>query len=150
MVNFDENKVKYVEAFEETPAVFMGVLSNKNTDLQFGNLITLSGEGGFTYTPYRWVTSASTEFENPESIPFMAILHGNYRFSGLDCEVGAVKARMDAVESVTFLNPFPEGVVPVVLTEITNPTGHKSSMVVKVWDITNVGFKYKIMKEEQV
>lgn len=149
MVNFNENKVKYVEAFETTPAVFMGVLSNKNTDLQFGNLITQSGESGFTYTPYRWVTSASTEFEDPESIPFMAILHGNHRFSGLDCEVGTVKARMESEESVVFLNSFPEGVVPVVLTEISNPTGHKSSMMVKIWDVTNVGFKYKIMKEEQ-
>ena len=149
MVNFDENKVKYVEAFEEAPAVFMGVLSNKNTDLKFGNLITLSGEGGFTYAPYRWVTSASAEFEEPESIPFMAIEYGNHRFSGLDCEVGTVKARMGGEESVTFAQPFPEGVVPVVLTEISNPTGHKSSMMVKVWDVTNLGFKYKIMKEEQ-
>ena len=149
MVNFNENKVKYVNAFEVTPAVFMGAISNKNTNLQLGNLVTLSGENGFTYTPYLWVTSTEAEFEDPESIPFMAIPEGHHQFSKLDCEVGTTKTRMNTVDTVWFATPFPKDVVPVVLTELCNPTGHKSPMVVKVWDITNTGFTYKIMKEEQ-
>lgn len=149
LVSFEENKVKYVETFDEKPAVFLGAISNKNSDLQLGNLVTVSSEYGFTYTPYRWVTSASEKFEDPENIPFMAISEGNYQFAKLDCEVGNTKVRMNVVDSVSFKSPFPKNVVPVVLTEICNPTGHKSPMVVKIWDVTNLGFKYKIMKEEQ-
>ena len=149
LVNVEEYKVKYVEPFESTPVVFMGAPSYKNSDLTFGNLITLSTENGFTYKPDVWVTSSATEFENTESIPFMAIEEGNYKFSELDCIVGSEKTRMNTEGTVSFANPFPEGVVPVVLTEINNPSSHKSSMAVKVWDITNVGFKYKIMREEK-
>lgn len=149
VVSTDENKVKYVEPFAEIPAVFMGALSNKNSDLLFGNLITLSGESGFTYVPHLWETTVTTEIGDPESIPFMAIAEGNYRFSDLDCEVGTTKVRMDVVDSVLFATPFPEDVIPVVLTEIYNPVGYKSAMMVKVWDISHTGFKYKIVKEEQ-
>ena len=149
LVNVEEYKVKYVEAFENTPIVFMGAPSNKNSNFQFGNLITLSNENGFTYTPYTWVTSTSTQIDSPESIPFMAIEEGNYRFSELDCVVGSKKSRMNNEDSVQFANPFPADVVPVVMAEINNPNGHKSPMSVKIWDITNIGFKYKIMKEEQ-
>ena len=149
LVNVEEYKVKYVEAFENTPIVFMGAPSNKNSNFQFGNLITLSNENGFTYTPYTWATSTSTKLESSENIPFMAIQEGNYRFSELDCVVGSQKSRMNNEDSVQFANPFPEDVVPVVMAEINNPNGHKSPMSVKIWDITNAGFKYKIMKEEQ-
>ena len=149
LVNVEEYKVKYVEAFENTPIVFMGAPSNKNSNFQFGNLFTLSNENGFTYTPYTWATSTSTKLESSENIPFMAIQEGNYRFSELDCVVGSQKSRMNNEDSVLFANPFPEDVVPVVMAEINNPNGHKSPMSVKIWDITNAGFKYKIMKEEQ-
>ena len=149
LVNVEEYKVKYVEPFEKTPIVFMGALSNKNSDFDFGNLITLSTENGFTYTPYTWTTSLSTQFDSPENIPFMAIEEGNYRFSELDCVVGTKKSKINSEDTVKFAVPFPEDVIPVVLTEINNPNGHKSAMSVKIWDITNIGFKYKIMKEEQ-
>lgn len=148
LVGFDEVKVRYSKAFDEVPAVFMGALSNSNGDLQVGNLVTLSVENGFTYTPHLWTTSSVTAFDEPESIPFMAIAEGNHEFSGLNCEVGSTKTRMSRVDSVQFVQPFPEDVVPVVLTEIRNPTKYKSPMMVKVWDVTHVGFKYMIMKEE--
>ena len=48
---------------------------------------------------------------------------------------------------VLFATPFPEGVVPVVMTEIHKPTNVKAPMVTKVWDITNKGFKCQIVIE---
>ena len=147
VINFDDINVKYVSPFEESPIVFIGTPTD-NSEVQYGNLITYSNESEFTYAPYPWVTSSSA-FQKSESIPFMAIMKGNYKFSQLDCEVGTSKrVKINTEDSVSFTQPFPAGVVPVVLTEINNPTSPKSAMMVKVWNITNTGFRFKIMKEE--
>lgn len=150
VINFDEINVKYVSPFEESPIVFMGTPTNEKSEVQYGNLITYSNENEFTYAPYPWVTSSSSSaFQESESIPFMAIMKGNYKFSQLDCEVGtSERVKINTEDSVSFTQPFPAGVVPVVLTEINNPTSPKSAMMVKVWNITNTGFRFKIMKEE--
>ena len=147
VINFDDINVKYVSPFEESPIVFIGTPTD-NSEVQYGNLITYSNESEFTYAPYPWVTSSSA-FQKSESIPFMAIMKGNYKFSQLDCEVGTSKrVKINTEDSVSFTQPFPAGVVPVVLTEINNPTSPKSAMMVKVWNITKTGFRFKIMKEE--
>ena len=52
---------------------------------------------------------------------------------------------------VTFQQPFPAGVTPVILTEIRNPnysTGNNTtSLNVRVFDVTNTGFKFIIYSE---
>lgn len=149
LVNLDEIKVVYNEPFKEEPAIFMGPTTNNNTNLHLTNLITPASENGFTYTPTPWVSSQSEEMESEEKIPFIAIPKGNHQFGQLACEVGtAEKVRMKREAEVTFATPFPEGVVPVVMTEIYKPSIIKGPMTTKVWDITNTGFKCQIMFEE--
>ncbi len=148
MVGLDEIKIGYNESFEENPAIFMGTATINNSNLNLTNLVTLATENGFTYTPNPWISSASEKMAEPEMIPFMSIPEGNHQFGQLACEVGTAKVRMSKEQEITFTTPFPEGIVPIVLTEIYKPSIIKAPMVTKVRDITNTGFKCQIMVEE--
>ena len=150
MVAAEEATMSYTEPFASTPALFMGALSNNNGKLHLGNLISSSGTKNFTYEPLPWVTSTSTEFEEIERIPFMALEEGSHRFDNLDCEVGVVRVTMVDTVDVVFANPFPEGVVPVVLTEVRKPTLKDNPIIVKIRNVTNTGFKCITMFEDQV
>ena len=148
LVGTDEIKVVYNEPFQSAPAIFMGALTDNNTSLNLTNLVTLATEAGFTYTPNPWLASASATMENAEIIPFMSIPEGSHQFGPLTCEVGTVsRVTMSKESEVQFSTPFPEGVTPVVMTEIHKPSNVKVPMVVKVWDITNTGFKCQIAIE---
>jgi hypothetical protein len=150
LVGLDEIKIGYNEdmIFEDAPAVFMGALTNNNAGLNLTNLVNKATESGFTYTPSPWISSASVEMTEAEKIPFMAISEGTHQFGPLTCEVGTAKVQMTKEQTVTFTTPFPEGVTPVVLTEIYKPSIIKAPMITKVWDITNTNFKCQILVEE--
>ncbi len=146
----DEVDIDYTGSFASAPAVFMGPMSNFNTKMQLGNLISASGSKNFTYKPLPWVTSESTDFAKIESLPFMAIEEGNHTFGTLDCEVGVAKVNMIDTVDVVFAKPFAEGVVPVVLTEIRKPMLKENPIIVKVRNVTNTGFKCILMYEDEV
>lgn len=150
LVGLDEVKIGYNEdaPFAEAPAIFMGAHTNNNSSLNLTNLVTLATASGFTYTPSPWLSSASAEMKEAEMLPFMALSKGSHQFGPLTCEVGSAKVRMSKEQEITFTTPFPEGVVPVVLTEINKPSIIKAPMVTRVRDVTNMGFKCQIMVEE--
>ena len=150
MVDAGEVTMNYTETFSSSPALFMGTLTNNNTNLHLGNLISSSGTKNFTYKPLAWATSGTTKFEDCEKIPFMALEEGNHKFDNLDCEVGVVKVNMVDTVDVVFNNPFPEGVVPIVLTEVRKPTLKDYPIIVKIRNVTNTGFKCILMFEDQV
>ena len=150
MVDGEEVKMNYTEGFSDTPGLFMGAITNNNSSMHLGNFISGSGTKNFSYTPMPWLTSTSTAFDKAEKIPFMAIEEGNFQFSNLDCEVGVVKVNMVDTVTVAFNKPFPEGVVPVVLTEVRKPIQPKGPIIVKIHDVTNAGFKCILMYEDEV
>ena len=150
MVDGEEVKMNYTEGFSDTPGLFMGAITNNNSSMHLGNFISGSGTKNFSYTPMPWLTSTSTAFDKAEKIPFMAIEEGNFQFSNLDCEVGVVKVNMVDTVTVVFNKPFPEGVVPVVLTEVRKPVQPKGPIIVKIHDVTNAGFKCILMYEDEV
>lgn len=141
----------FSESFASTPAVFMGVCSNKNTKLFPGNLVTSAGKSRFTYQILPWTaqSSASTTLTSAEEIPFLAMQDTtNYKFDDLDCEVGNAQVSMKDTITVTFREPFPEGATPVVLTELRNVTLKSNAICVRIWNVTNTGFKAIAMYEE--
>ena len=150
MVEAAEVSMNYTETMESTPALFMGTLSNANSGLHLGNLISSSGTKNFTYKPLPWVTSSSNALDKVESIPFMAIEEGNHQFDKLDCEVGVAKVNMVDTAEVVFAVPFPEGVVPVILTEVRKPLQKDNPIIVKIRNVTNTGFKCILMYEDEV
>lgn len=167
--NADENKIYYSTPFEEsTPFVFIGTMTNKNAKFYAGNITKSNSKTNFTYQPLPWKDNTGTLSSN-EEIPFLA-LQGNfdsetmtysprhYQYGDLDCEVGLVSSNKATgedtwtdVTEVTFQQPFPAGVTPVILTEIRNPnysTGNNTtSLNVRVFDVTNTGFKFIIYSE---
>lgn len=149
MLNDEAISMNFSENFDTVPAVFMGAVTNNNAKLQPASLITGASKQKFTYQPLPWIGSTSTKFEEQETIPFMAMKQGRYKFDNLDCEIGEAKVYTTTVCEITFAEPFPENVTPIVLTEIRNQLYKSYPMSVKVHDITNVGFKCTIMLEEE-
>ena len=80
-----------------------------------------------------------TTFSKDEEIPFMAVTLGNYTFGNMDIEIDSVKIKSDTT-IVKFNKPFPEGVTPVVITEL-KPSTKTRPFFTKIWDVTNEGFK---------
>ena len=148
LINGDAQSITFGEEFSSVPAVFMGVVTNNNTKLHPGTLLSDVTKKKFTYQPMLWTGSTSTTFEEQESLPFMALEQGSYTFNNLDCEVGVAKVYMSDTCEVRFAKPFPEGVTPVVLTEIRKPMTKTYALVAKVKEVTNTGFKCIVMVEE--
>ena len=158
--NTDENKVYFSEAFEETtPLLFIGAPTNKNTKFYAGNIVKNATKTGFTYLPLPWQTNTG-ELSSNEEIPFLALQEGRHQYDNLTCEVGTFTANRATgdntwtdVTEVTFQQPFPAGVTPIVLTEIRNPSyatsaNNATSLDVKIFGVTNTGFKAIIYSEE--
>ena len=148
LIDGNAQSITFGEEFLSVPAVFMGVVTNNNTKLHPGTLISDVTKKKFTYQPMLWTGSTSTTFEEQESLPFMALEQGNYKFNNLDCEVGVAKVYMSDTCEVRFAKPYPEGVTPVVLTEIRKPMTKTYALVAKVKEVTNTGFKCIVMVEE--
>ena len=148
LINGDAQSITFTEDFEAVPAVFMGTATNNNTKLHPGTLLSEVTKKKFTYQPMLWTGSTSTTFEEQESLPFLALEQGNYIFNNLNCEVGVAKVYMSDTCEVRFAKPFPEGVTPVVLTEIRKPMTKTYALIAKVKEVTNTGFKCIVMVEE--
>lgn len=168
--NLDENTIYYSESFSETPCVFIGTITNKNSSFYAGNVTaSKSSKSSFTYQLFPWQTNSATSLKNNEEIPFLALKATynsetytysprHYQFGDLDCEVGLVKSEKASTNSwtdtttVVFATPFPEGVIPVVLTEIKKPSytsgSTKTTLCPRIFDVTNTGFKFIIYSED--
>lgn len=159
--NTNSNEVLYTETFEEIPCVFIGTLTYSNMSLLAGNRTgATNSKTKFTYQPLPWKTSTGS-LSKSEEIPFLALKPGNYTYGDMECEVG-VSASNVAVDTLDYLwtdttvvefqKAFPEGVTPVVLTEIRNPKYVSNSTITtslstRIFDVTNTGFKYIIYSE---
>lgn len=145
----------FSENFESIPAVFIGTMTNKNPTYYASNFTAKTvNRSSFTYQFQPWSTNKGT-MKNNEELPFLAIEKGAHTFGSLQCEVGESKSEKSSgdnlfsdVTEVTFETPFPEGVVPVVLTEIRNPVYTSTGFGVRVFDVTNTGFKYIVYTED--
>lgn len=150
----------FSNTFETRPCVFMGSVTNVNSKFNAANITAkTSSAASFTYQFLPWQTSTDKEPAKAEEIPFVAMMEGNYNFGKMDCEVGLIKSEKATgtdtwtdVTEVTFKKPFPEGVTPVVMTELRNPsyssTAPATSLSVRIFDVTNTGFKFIIYSED--
>lgn len=159
IANTDEISVLYSTTLSATPCVFMGSMTNKNNTFYAGNVTAkTSSAQKFTYKPMPWQTS-KTDLTKNEEIPFLAIQPGNHKYGELDCEVAMVKSKTSTTDNlwtditeVTFQQAFPEGVTPVVLVELKNPSYTTANPVTalgaRVFDVTNTGFKFIVYSED--
>lgn len=145
IANTNDIQTDYATAFEENPAVFMGPITNNNSGAHPVNLVTTSTKKYFKYKAFLLPNQGNQELSKEEEVPFMAFKMGNYTFGNMDIEVDSVKVKSDTME-VKFNKPFPEGVTPVVITEL-KPTSKTRPFFTKIWDVTNEGFKATIFYE---
>ena len=147
----DDITTDFETQFDQTPSVFMGLPTNRNTKMYPTNVVSAVSTKNFVYKVLPWQKSGEQTFTTAEDIPFMAIKQGNYAFPSIGTtdsmrvEVGTAKVKADTVE-VSFAVPFPEGTVPVVIAEL-KPSLKSNPILYKVWDITSTGFKATAMYE---
>lgn len=143
VTNLDAITIDFSMPFAEKAAVFAGPVSNKNNTLYPGDLVTNATANGFTYQimPWKKQKSSTTTLTKEEQVPFLAMVPGNGTFGDLAYEVGVARINSRDTFDVEFAKPFPEGVVPVVIAELRNPITKNKAASIRMWDITNKGFK---------
>ena len=145
-----EKTIPFEYEMEEKPAVFFGLSTYNNANLVMEPYIKNSTitTTGFKFTPLAWRKQAKTgTFTANEAIPFMAIPFGNYHFDGMDIEVGSLQIKRDTLD-VEFVEPFPEGVTPIVIASANGTTDSNRPLMHKIWNITNTGFRIVAMYED--
>src|SRR5574344_280660 len=133
---------------EVVPSVFMGMPTNKNTSLGIGNVGSTVLKNRFVYNmlPWQYQSAGITTVSNVEDMDYLVMAPGNYHYGKMDVEVGTAKAKGDTTE-VTFIQPFPADVVPVVLTEL-RPIRKDYPTILRIWDVCNTGFKATALFEK--
>ncbi|MBQ9175973.1 MAG: hypothetical protein IJ139_03800 [Bacteroidaceae bacterium] len=149
IANTDELATDFSTPFGAVPVVFMGLCSNKNINTVTTSLISAITSKTFAYQPMPWTQSGTQTYTAKEQIPFLAIKQGTYTYGTTQIVVGQEKVKGDTA-TVTFAQPFPEGTVPVVIAEINKPTLKTNPMNIRIWDITNTGFKAIVLYESGV
>ncbi|MBQ2186737.1 MAG: hypothetical protein II402_08490, partial [Bacteroidaceae bacterium] len=89
---------------------------------------------------------------------FLAIKAGNYHWGDLRAEVdtcqyiredGTIsKGIQETAVEIFFNEPFPEGIIPVVIVQPFKTGSSTLPVIAKAYDITNQGFKVKLLKQK--
>ena len=145
VTSLDAITINFNTTMSTTPAVFMGIASNKNTTTNPVTLIDKASTRSFTYMMMPWAYSGTQTISSKETLPFIAMVPGNYKYGAMDIEIGTVRVKSDTLQ-VTFQQPFPEGVQPVVIAE-ARPNIKTSTLNIRIWDVTNTGFKIIMLYE---
>lgn len=133
--------------FDEAPAVIFGPASNNNTTLSLVPHIYQIKTNYFQFRYYPWIMSDGGSFTNTETSSYMAVKKGNGAFGDMTYECATIPTKVgnDTLQ-VTFNQPFAAGVTPLVFAGVyTTHTSHP--FMWKIWDVTNTGFKIKLVRE---
>ena len=136
----EEVPTDFSEPFDETPALFTSVPTNRNSTVGLSAMVTSlsSVKFAFKFMPWQY-GDYTTALSNEEELGFMALPFGTTRYGDIRVTVGSTQVNCDTIE-VEFDEPFEEGVVPVVITSL-RPIIKSIPIMTKVWDITPRGFK---------
>ncbi len=139
-----------IEPQETAPFVVMGMVSNKNAANGITNQVQALSTRSFKFRFHPWALETPVDFANPETIDYLClpgdtVYHITDDFMLITQKVGMVKG--DEVE-VTFPEAFPEGVTPVVVAQQNTSIASYAPVTVKVYDITNTGFKVRLVRQE--
>ena len=154
----EEKNINYTTSLNVEKAtsicMFTGSLTNKNASFRAGTYVANNySKKYFSCQILPWKSNTAA-IETNEELPFLALPMGNYKYGDLDCEVGSITSNVakddnwTEVTEVTFQQPFPEGVTPIILTEIRKPTSSNAIYSTRVFDVTNTGFKFIIYPED--
>ena len=141
-----------IEPQEQAPYVVVGMISNKNTANGITNQIQTLAKTSFKFRFYPWTLTSPVNFSTAETASYLVLPAdavwdlGNGQML-ISQSAGNIKG--DEV-LVTFPKAFPEGVTPVVVAQQNTTVGTYAPVTVKVYDVTNTGFKAKLVRQEAV
>lgn len=153
--NSDEATISFDQQ-DAAPIVVTGMPSFKNTSNGVVNHITAIGKSNFKFYFDPWTLKTAMTISKTESTDFLAMRAGSYEWGDMralvdtciyynDRGVLSKMSQGDTIE-VAFKEPFDEGVTPVVLVQnVCTEKNHPTSP--KVFDITNKGFKMKLVQQ---
>ena len=143
-------------AQEEIPVVFVGMPTFKNNANGITNHVTAIAKNNFKFFFDKWTEGNAMDFTKAETADYVIMRRGNYSIDGLQVEVdtcgaedkhGAARMNKGDEVEVKFKQPFPDGVVPVVLLQNVSTSTSAAPATPKVYNITNTGFTMKLVKQ---
>ena len=146
-----ESVVTEIEEQTQAPYVVVGMVSLKNSGNGITNHLIKMNRTGFTFRFYPWQLPSPVNYKNAEMADYMVlppdtVFHLSDNMMLISQNAGKVK---DEVQ-VTFPEAFPEGVTPVVVAQQYTSSTSYAPVTVKVYDITNTGFKAVLVRQEAV
>ena len=141
--NIEWNLVGFSDAFNTTPCVFTGALSNNNMSALLTTKLKAPGSRLFQLQLQPWTYQKISAISNEEKIPYFLIKPGTYDFGGL--KAVALKTTVgNAWKTVNFPTPFDS--VPVVLVSLAT-SNNSIPVVVRIKNVTTKSFDVKLQKE---
>jgi hypothetical protein len=134
-------------AGKEVPAVFISPCTHNNLDVAPVEHLAsiISNQFKFQYLP--WSLSTYQTLAKPETTNFLVVKKGDFTYGDMKMEVATIGTLVkNDTTQVTFTEPFPEGVKPIVLATIQTMS-NLYPYTVKIWDVNNTGFKVKLARE---
>lgn len=137
---------------DEAPYVVMGMVSNKNAGNGITNQIQSLGKTSFKFRFYPWQLTTPVAFNATETVNYLilppdTVYHLSDDMMIISQKAGSIKG--DEVE-VTFPEAFPAGVTPVVVAQQNTSIATYPPVTVKVYGVSNTGFKVKLVRQEGV
>ncbi len=141
-----------IEEQTVAPYVVMGMVSNKNSSNGITNQLMTLGKSTFKFRFYPWQLESAVEISSAETVDYLilpadTVMQLSDEMMIISASAGKVKG--DEVE-VTFPEAFPEGVTPVVVAQQNTSITSYAPVTVKIYDVTNTGFKTKLVRQEGV
>ncbi len=135
---------------------FLGLATNANKNTGVVPRVLQSTTTDFKVMLMPWTGTAATNANQAEGVDFIRLTQGQHQWGQMRAEVdvcsytkpdGTVSKTIkgDTVE-VAFKQPFPVGVTPVVIVQPYTGSKTEIPVVAKVFDVTNTGFRMKLMK----
>ncbi len=139
-----------IDEQEVAPYVVMGMISNKNTGNGITNRLVQMSKSSFRFCFYPWRYTSPVSFSSAETVDYLVlppdtVYHLSDDMMLTTASVGYVSG---SEVDVLFPEAYPEGVTPVVLAQQNVITSSYPPVTVKVSDVTNTGFKVKLVQQE--
>lgn len=157
--NNEETTISFAKQ-DAKPIVITGMPTNANRDYTFTNHVTTIGTDNFKFYLDPWTIKNTGTLTNPETVDFLVMQPGIYEWGNMRAVVDtctyinskgnrSTLSQGDTIE-VFFKEPFDEGVKPIVLAQNLLSTKNAVPSTPKILDVTNKGFKMKLVYQAGV
>ncbi len=139
-----------IDEQEVAPYVVMGMMSNNNTGNGITNHLVQMSKSSFRFRFYPWRYTSPVSFSKAETVDYLVLPPDTVINLSSDMMLTTASVGYVSGSEVEVLFPeaYPEGVTPVVLAQQNVITSSYPPVTVKAYDITNTGFKVKLVQQE--